>query len=131
MVKELGFLITADHKDQLAVAAVIENRGESSRWNPGGSLDAEGISRQRGQFVAINGLGSINSEDDAVKALAKKFGGIEAAREYVQYMYQTLQYGSEEYSEVQDWLGDRVSFRSNRSDYLGDSIVRNGNKYGW
>jgi len=124
--------ITADHKDQLAVAAVIENRGESSRWNPGGKLDGEAISRQPNQFVAINGLGSINSEDDAVKALAKKFGSTDAARQYVQYMYQTLKNGSEEYSEVQDWLGGKDSFRSaNSYGYPGNSLIAGGNRYGW
>lgn len=124
--------ITADHKDQLAVAAVIENRGESSRWNPGGKSDGEAISRQPNQFVAINGLGNINSEDDAVKALAKKFGSTDAARQYVQYMYQTLKNGSEEYSEVQDWLRGKDSFRSaNSHNYNGTPLIAGGNRYGW
>jgi hypothetical protein len=124
--------ITTDHKDQLAVAAVIENRGESPRWNPGGKLDGEAISRQPNQFVAINGLGSINNENDAVKALAKKFGSTDAARQYVQYMYQTLKNGSIEYSEVQDWLRGRDSFRSaNSHNYNGTPLIASGNRYGW
>lgn len=124
--------ITTDHKDQLAVAAVIENRGESPRWNPGGKLDGEAISRQPNQFVAINGLGSINNENDAVKALAKKFGSTDAARQYVQYMYQTLKNGSIEYSEVQDWLRGRDSFRSAKShNYNGTPLIASGNRYGW